>query len=101
MKVKTKILFKLYGAICWIDRFNEPHYFYIPEQKAIFRWAKTPVQAEFRFKRILQITLKEQNPKNYPYPIEFSRIFLKRAKIREVKSKKESCQQEIESAQKQ
>ncbi|MFW6130808.1 MAG: hypothetical protein ACOC56_06440 [Atribacterota bacterium] len=92
MKIKTKILFKLYGGICWIDRNNEPHYFYLPEQKALFRWALTPTQAKFYFKKIIQIFLKKQNPRCCP---KLSQILLNRAKIKQVKSKKEVIQKQF------
>ncbi len=93
MKITTKILFKLYGGICWIDRGNEPHYLYVPEQKAIFRWALTSAKAKFLFKRYIRFILKEQNPKNYP--AKLSLIFLNRAKIKEVKQKKEIAQKQL------
>jgi len=94
MEVYTKALFKLYGQVCWIDRNNEPHYLYIPEQQAIFRWAKDKARARFFFRVFFRDYLKKKSPKKCPRKL--SDILTARLRTKELKSKKRIVFKQLE-----
>lgn len=86
MKVKTEILFKLWGRIEWLDPYDRKRHFHIPEDEAIFRWASSEGRAELRFKRLIQKSLREKLI--YEYPRKLAHIFLHQAEFQKVRTKK-------------
>jgi len=93
MTKTTKILFRLYGAVWWLDKNDQRCYFYIPKTKSLYRWAYTQREARFRFKKILFDYLKKQSPQNYP--LRFAHIVLEWTKIEEVKKKQITNQKQL------
>ena len=97
MEVKTETLFKLCGRIKWIDKDDEPYFFFIPENtksKRWFKWALGEEAAIRLFKREVQKYLQETlHPKYLP---RFFHIYLDQgATIEELKSKKVPVQKQL------
>lgn len=89
MRIKERILFKLYGGINWIDRNDNKHFFYIEPKNATFKWASSQAEAERLFKRDIRNYLKRIRGS---YPQKLAHIFLYEAEIEEVKRKKMAVQ---------
>lgn len=96
MKIKTKILFKLYGDIWWLDKTDQRNYLNIPKEKALYKWAVTQAEAERLFKRTIFLGIRKQLPRQY-CPPKFADILLYDAWIKkvEVPPRKFSAQRQL------
>lgn len=90
-KMETETLFKLWGKIKWIDKNDEPHFFFIPKDTKSplwFKWAADENTIVRLFKREIQQCLKEGL--SLKYSLKFHRILLDEATIQPLKTKKGS-----------
>lgn len=99
MKVETKTLFKLWGRIKWIDKDDEPHFFFIPEDtksERWFKWAPGEEAATRLFKREVQKHLQETEALHPKYLPKFYHIDPdQEATIEKLKSKKVPVQKQL------
>jgi len=93
MEVKTKILFRLYGVIRWLDRDDQYYHFKISKKNSLYRWSFSSREVQFRFKKIVLDYLNKEYPRNYP--IRLAHIRLEWAKIEEVKRKQSTVQKQL------
>lgn len=97
MKIKTKMLFKLHGGIHWLNRNDQRNYFYIPKEKALYKWATDEADAERLFKRTILLALRKRLPRRC-CPPRFSDILFYDAwieKMEEAGKKKVPAQKQL------